>query len=82
MIADLQARLSTVRHCVSFDQCLFECAQDSELVINYDRLRGTNLAQRGSSLELAIDRASGRLEAELEGFIEFCWDYIFLRLGV
>ncbi|NHR04423.1 hypothetical protein HA052_04360 [Chromobacterium haemolyticum] len=81
MIENLQAMLSTTRHGVSFEQCLAQCVQTKELVDAYDRLQGTNLARRGSPLDLAIDVASGRLESELEEYIEFCWDSIFMRFG-
>ena len=55
------------------------CASTPELVANYDRLRGTNIASAGSPLEALIDSQSGRLDAELRGFVEFAVD-LFRRL--
>lgn len=81
MISDLPAKLTSVRCGVSFAECLGSSSRNAELVANYDRLRGTNLSQKGSGLDLAIDQASGRMETELEGFIEFVWEFIFLRFG-
>jgi len=77
----LAERLLTTRHGVSFHSCLMECIGNQELVANYDRLNGTNLCQNGSGLEVAIDMACGRQESEYRDFIEFCWEYIFTRLG-
>jgi len=49
-------------------------AANKELIANFDRLRGTNLSLCGSPLELAIDKASGRLEHDLMLFLEFVID--------
>ena len=50
------------------------CARNTELVREYDRLRGTNLSRRGTGLELMIDDATGRTEDDVRGFVEFCED--------
>lgn len=81
MIANLPQKLVTVRHGLMFAECLECCVAEPELMANYDALRGTNLSRKGSTIDLAIDRAVGRADAEIEGFIEFCWEYIFLRFG-
>lgn len=39
----------------------------------------SNLSLTGSGLALAIDAATGRLDADIEAFVEFCWDAVFLR---
>jgi hypothetical protein len=70
-----------MRHGMSFMECLKKCINETELVANYDTLRGTNISHRSSAIDLEIDRATGRFDAEIEGFIEFCWEYIFLRFG-
>ena len=51
--------------------CLREAAATPELVEQFDRLSGTNLARRGSPLDLMIDDATGRTDAALIGFVEF-----------
>lgn len=73
-------RFLVERNGMSFLYCLMQCAENKELVSSFDRLRGTNLSHRGSVIDLAIDRATGRLDADMEKFIEFCWEYIFLRM--
>jgi hypothetical protein len=77
----LLERLTSMRHGLTFASCLSECARDPELIANYDRLRGTNLSLKGSGLSLEIDRVTGRVDSELRGFIDFCWESVFLRLG-
>lgn len=78
---DLPAKLAATRNGVSFAACLIQCACNKELVHQYDRLKGTNLSLRGTGLDLAIDQVSGRLDSDLAGFMEFCWDVVFLRFG-
>ena len=65
---------------ISFQQCIEASAANSELVREFDRLRGTNLSLRGSPVELAVDKATGRLASDLQSSIEFVWDCVFLRV--
>lgn len=65
---------------LAFVRCLHASAGNAELVANYDRLRGTNLSLRGAPIDLEIDRASGRLEADLSGFVDFVYEVIYTRL--
>lgn len=78
---DTVSKLLSERHGMTFAACLGQCVANQELISNYDRLRGTNLSLRGSGLSLAIDQATGRVDAEIRDFIEFCWEYVFLRFG-
>lgn len=64
----------------TFLQCLREAAHNKALIAEYDRLNGTNLSMQGSHLDLAIDEASGRQSKEIEGFVGFVYDCIYLRL--
>jgi hypothetical protein len=64
---------------LSYMQCLEAAIETPELIREFDRLNGTNLLQRGSGLELAIDKATGRLDHDMKLFCEFVWDDIFLR---
>jgi len=56
------------------------CAENSEMLANYDRLRGTNLSGRGAPVERMIDEATGKLEKEALGFFDWCRE-MFERLG-
>lgn len=78
-MTNIALRLSSERNGISFLECLKECASNRELISNYDRLRGTNLSLKGTPIELSIDMASGRIEKEMHDFIDFCWEYVFLR---
>lgn len=49
------------------------------LLAEYDRLAGTNLCQRGSPLENAIDDATGRADGDLRGFLAFAKDALWDR---
>jgi hypothetical protein len=65
---------------VSYMDCLMECAGTPELVAEFDRLRGANLSRRGSGLDLEIDRATGRLNADMQAFCEFVYECVYARL--
>lgn len=56
------------------------CAGNGELLANYDRLRGTNLAGRGTPIDRMIDEATGKLEEEAQAFFDWCRE-MFERLG-
>lgn len=77
----LPVRLSMVRHGISFYQCIMECAQVPELVENFDRLNHTNLSRKGHPINVMIDEATGKFHADMEAFIEFVWECVFLRFG-
>jgi hypothetical protein len=61
-------------------KCLGQAAANAEMVANFDRLAGTNLALRWSAIELAVDASSGRLDADLGRFADFVRDAIYDRL--
>lgn len=67
------------QHKALFMEWVTLCASNRELLAQYDRLRGTNLSRCGSPMDLLIDQATGRLEADALGFFEFCQD-MFLRI--
>jgi len=77
----LHKKLLLSRHGVTFYQCIMECAGIPEFISNYDRLRGTNLSCKGHPINVLVDEATGRLQTELEAFIEFVWEYVFTRFG-
>lgn len=63
---------------VSFIECLKECAGHKNFVEQFDRLTGCNLSLKGTAFEIEIDKATGRVEKDLEAFAHFCWEYVFL----
>lgn len=65
---------------ISFEMCLIEAAKNKELIKQFDRLHGANLSFKGSSLELAIDKSSGRTDSEIQKFIEFVDKYVYQTL--
>lgn len=72
--------LAATRKNISFTDVLMECAGDKSLVAEFDRLAETNLSQKGTALDLEIDKATGRLDSDLEKFVLFCWDSVFIRM--
>lgn len=64
----------------AFRACVKAAAANIELVAQFDRLRKTNLSLSGKPLDLAIDQASGRLDADISAFIEFVHDTVYERL--
>ncbi len=55
---------------------LRQCIANKELLAEYDRLRGTNLSGRGAPINLMIDAACGKTEADVKGFCDFCMDFL------
>jgi len=60
-------------------QCIEACFQQPGLIKGFDRLWGANLSRKGSGLELMIDDATGKAHADMGEFLEFIYEYIFLR---
>jgi len=67
---------------MTFSECVLYCSQNRELVENFDRLRGTNLAQVGrrSGIDAMIDQATGRDDDSMAKFCEFVYECIWTRL--
>lgn len=66
---------------INFLECLQLCAGNKELVSEFDRLTGSNLSLRGSPIDVMIDQASGRTETEIEAFIQFVHEFIWIPTG-
>lgn len=64
---------------MSFRECVMACAANSEFVAGFDKLTHSNLSFRGSGLDLAIDKATGRLDIEAQRFIEFVYECVWTR---
>lgn len=65
---------------VTLEDCVYECLNNPDFMREYDRMRGTNLSLRGTPLDLAIDKASGRLESEARQFMADVADIVWSRL--
>jgi hypothetical protein len=65
---------------MTFMQCLTECANNKELVKEFDRLADCNLSFDGTPIDLMIDQATGKLADDLQKFIEFVWDCVYTRI--
>lgn len=63
---------------MTFEQFLLQCADNHELIANFDRLHGTNLLLKGKVIEVMVDKASGRLDSDVEKFVEFIYENIWL----
>jgi len=61
--------------------CVIAAINEPELVKEFDRLKGTNLSQIGSPIELLIDETTGRLEHDFNEFIEFVRECIYERVN-
>jgi hypothetical protein len=59
-----------------FLACL-RAAATPELVAEFDRLSGANLARRGTPLDLMIDDATGRAHDDMGKFVAFVRDCIY-----
>lgn len=60
--------------------CVQAAWDNRKLLVEYDRLRGTNLSLAGSRLEIQIDFSSGRLVCEAEAFVQFVRECVWSRL--
>jgi len=64
---------------ISFMECLFAAAETTELVQQVDRLYGTSLAKRRAPIETMIDEATGKQDADMQTFLRFVWNSVFIR---
>ena len=71
---------SKVQDPVLFLRCLSEAAANTELVAEFDRLTGYNVALRGPAIVQEIDKSTGFLEQGARAFYDFVVDVIYLPL--
>lgn len=64
---------------LSYAVCLRETAGTVELVREFDRLYGTRLVSRTTPIDRMIDEATGKLDDDMQAFLRFVWNFIFLR---
>lgn len=65
----------------AFMVCLHEAISTPELVQSFDRLYGATLMSRATSIEHAVDRATGKARDDMRAFVEFVHRYIYLALA-
>lgn len=65
---------------MTFEQCVMKCAANKELIQQFDRLAGTNLQLHGAPIELAIDKATGKLADDVRRFVSFVDEWIWTPL--
>ena len=63
-----------------FYEFLMQCAGNKELVLEFDRLSGSNLSLEGPPINFMIDKATGKLEDDLGLFRDFIYDCVWSRL--
>jgi len=61
-----------------FEQVLLHCAATPELVTQFDRLTGSNLARKGAPINLMVDDATGKTGSDVAAFVEFVSEHIYL----
>lgn len=64
---------------LSFMECIRVSAENNELIAQVDRLAKTNLLGRESALDKMIDDATGRTDADIQTFLRFVWNCVFVR---
>lgn len=65
---------------MTFAEVVQESAEHRGLLQAYDRINGTNLSMRGKPIDLLIDESTGRMQAEVPGFVAFVYRAIWLPL--
>lgn len=60
--------------------CCEFCAAKPEFVAEFDRLTGSDLAQMGAPINVMIDHATGKFDADAAKFIDFVRETVWERL--
>lgn len=66
---------------MTFEECVLICSENEELVAEFDRLSGTHLSSFGSRkpIDMMIDEATGRDEEAMKKFVDFIYEFVWLR---
>lgn len=67
---------------MTFAEFVFKCAENKALVAEFDRLTGSNLSLNGTGLDLMIDKQTGRLASDIEAFVSFVHEFVWLPVLV
>jgi hypothetical protein len=79
-LPDVRAALPLAHGDPAFQACLRGAVETPELVAQFDRLYGARLVTKQSPIDAMIDKATGKQEADMRGFVEFVHNAIYLRL--
>ena len=61
----------------TFEQVLMHCAATPDLVTQFDRLTGSNLARKGAPINLMVDDATGKTNDDVAAFVAFVREFIY-----
>lgn len=64
----------------AFLACVAQAANTPELVLQFDRLYGADLSHQRAPIEQMIDMASGKRSSDMEAFMRFVHDSIYMRV--
>lgn len=62
----------------SFAHVVRICAENRQLIAEFDRLTGANLSMKGTPINLMIDDATGKLQHDVAQFVDFVHDYVWV----
>jgi hypothetical protein len=66
---------------LTFEECVRQSLADEDLVREFDRLYGTNLSGKDSTLDYEVRLASGCDGDDLHKFVVFVHQYVWGRLS-
>jgi len=72
---------------MTFQDVVIECSKNAEFVSNFNRLSGHSLgkSQSRQPIEIMIDDAcgvSGESNDDMKAFVEFVFEYVWMRLPI
>lgn len=62
----------------TFEQVLMHCAATPDLVAQFDRLTGSNLACKGAPINLMVDDATGKTNDDVAAFVAFVREFVYI----
>lgn len=67
---------------MNFEELVLFCSEHHELLVEFDRLNGTHLSTMNTRapIEKMIDEASGRDEDAMKKFVDFVYEFVWLRV--
>lgn len=72
---------------VTFQECVLQCFDNPDFLIEFDRLAGCHLTTKKprSAIEAMVDDATGfddqQLDLDMQKFIAFIYEVVWLRLA-
>ncbi len=67
---------------MTFNELVLFCAEHHDLLVEFDRLQGTHLStfDKRKPIEQMIDEATGRDEDAMRKFVDFVYEFVWLRV--